>query len=612
MKRIATVISLIFSVIQIDAQLLSQVSPAMYAVPSYRYIAEMTDIRIALVDCRTNTEIDVAQLMRRYYEPTALVHPSVLSNRKQPDYLIVAASSYSETSTAADMIRQYKTADSKTRFVLLLSNYGDDNAPWSDALSVFDAAFVSFAGNDAFDELTQAFFGGIAVAKADNDAAMSTAGLLPMAQPKTRLAYAEPETVGMSSETLDKIDDIAKKMIDDKASPGCAVLVARRGTIVFNRCYGHTQYDRQTAVTSSMLYDLASVTKATATLPIIMRLYDSNKLQIDNTLGNFFPTLDSLKRNITVEQLLMHQSGLVAGIPAFMMCVDSTSQPQPFYSRYRKSNYTIQLEPKLYLRKGLKLKEGIFSSQKSDLYCHEVTEQLFETDSFRCVVNTAVDNAHVGKKKYNYSDLNFIFLQRIVEQIYGSSIDTLFDRMIAKPLGISRLTYRPLRRYKQYQIVPTENDLYFRHQQIWGTVHDQTAALLGGVAGNAGLFGTAEELAKLGQLFLNQGIYGGVRLIKASTIEEFTRCHNIDNRRGYGFDKPELRDGLISPVTDLASPESFGHTGFSGTLFWIDPANELIFIFLSNRICPYPYNTKLITTNVRSDIHTIVYQAIIE
>lgn len=610
MIRLPLALLLLISVAHVlHGQLLSRVSPAMYAVPSYRYIAEMTNVRIALVDCRTDNSTDVAQLMRRYYEPVALVHLSTLSNRQQPDYLVVAASSIDEVTAAATTIRQHKTDGSHTRFVLLLSNYTDDDA-WPDALSVFDAVFVSYAADDAFDELTQAFFGGIAIAKADNDNAMSTAGLLPMAQPKTRLAYAAPETVGMNSEKLDEIDDIARRMIKDKASPGCAVLVARRGTVVFNRCYGHTTYDRQTAVTSDLLYDLASVTKATATLPVVMRLIDSGKLHIDNTLDQFFPALDSLKRNITVEQLLLHQSGLAAGIPAFMMCVDSTSQNPPFYSRYRKSNFTIQLEPKLYLRNGLRLKEGIFSSKRDELFCHEVTEQLFETDSFRCVINAAVNNARVGKKSYTYSDLNFIFLQRIAEQIYDSSLDTLFDLMISKPLGISRLTYRPLRRYKQRQIVPTENDVYFRHQQIHGTVHDQTAALLGGVGGNAGLFGTAEELAKLGQLFLNQGIYGGVRLMKASTVSEFTRRHNDDNRRGYGFDKPEFRSGRTNPVTDLASPNSYGHTGFSGTLFWIDPDNELIFIFLSNRICPNPYNNKLTTTNVRSDIHSIVYQAI--
>ena len=584
---------------------------SLYASSAYSPLTNLSNANINIYDARTNCAIDVMPYFDRYIDGLQKVHPSVLSNKRLPTHLVIIASTPSEVVTAQKNIEQYGSALRRKTALQFILLYSGDASELSSINLQYITAIFSPQNKDAnsFDLLTQALFGGIEIGSHTEWLSLDSGRLISISQNKTRLGYCTPEHVSMSTELLTTIDTIANEMITDEASPGCFVLVAKQGFVVWNKGYGKTTYKNGQEITSQHLYDLASVSKIVGTLPIIMQLFDNKKINENMSLGSFIPELNTDKQQIKIAELLLHQSGLPSGIPHYLLCVDSTSFEPPLYSRKRKANYTTQIESNLYINANAKLKKGIFSDKKTASYPVQVAENMFETDSMRMAVLTYIDEIKMQKKTYRYSDLNFIYLQQIAERITGKPLNILFQSQIARPLGIRRLTYRPLDHYKTSQIVPTENDTYFRKQQICGTVHDPTAALLGGVAGNSGLFGTANEVAKIAQMYLNKGSYGGVQVIKSDIVEKFTKRNNPTCRRGYGFDKPEIKGG--GPVSEMASQESFGHSGFSGTYVWIDPKYELIYIFLSNRICPNSYNTKLTQNSIRSKIHDAIYNSII-
>lgn len=397
------------------------------------------------------------------------------------------------------------------------------------------------------------------------------------------LRYGRASEEGFNEEKLKDIDVLVNKAIKNQYTPGAQVLVARHGKIVYNKSFGTMSYDDKTKVSNSTIYDLASLSKMLGTLPMVMKMYDDGKLRFDQKLGDLlleFKKTD--KANITVKELLTHNSGLVAWIPFYKETLDAAGKPkQELYRPNFSKEYSIQVAENLYLKTGYK-------------------EVMLET----------IADSKLGRKEYKYSDLNFILLAEIVERSYKKPLNELVDQYFYKKIGASTLTYLPQTKFDLSEIAPTEKDTYFRHTLVHGYVHDMGAAMMGGVAGHAGLFGDALDVAKMMQLFLDGGMFNGERLISEKTINDFNTCYYCKegNRRGAGFDKPQL--GKSGPTCGCASMKSFGHTGFTGTMAWADPEKDLIYVFLSNRTYPDADDNKLSKANTREDIQQVIYDAL--
>jgi beta-N-acetylhexosaminidase len=400
-----------------------------------------------------------------------------------------------------------------------------------------------------------------------------------------RLKYTIPEDLGIKSDDLLEIDRIVMKAIRDSVFPGCQVLAAKSGKVFFKKSYGYHTYDKSHPVEDEDLYDIASITKVSGTLPAVMKMVDEGKIVLEKKLGDYLKEVTgSDKANITLIDMLTHQAGFKAWIPFHNSTLNKTNHFMPeYYASAQSENYPYQVANNLFSRQGIR-------------------DTLFKKN---------IASPLSGKKSYLYSDLGYYYLQRIIENINNTTLDAYMTRNFYAPLGADRLTYRPLHRYTKEDIVPTEDDQLYRKQLLHGHVHDQGAALVGGVAGHAGLFSNANDLAKLMQLYLQYGIYGGERYIQEATVKEFIRCQFCanGNRRAIGFDKPSP-GGEGGTACDCVSYASFGHAGFTGTLAWVDPEKELIYIFLSNRVHPSSENKKLIREGQRAQIQQVIYNAL--
>jgi beta-glucosidase-like glycosyl hydrolase/CubicO group peptidase (beta-lactamase class C family) len=403
-----------------------------------------------------------------------------------------------------------------------------------------------------------------------------------------RLKYTLPEEVKISSSFLEhKIDSIANYGIEHKAFPGCQVLIAKNGKVIMDKCYGYFTYDNLHAVQPNDLYDLASVTKITAPLPAIMKLYDEKVIHLDVPLSEYFSELKkSNKRDLTLTDILIHQGRLKSFLPEWM-----------------------EPETKNMLRKN------VFSNQPDAQYPVRISKNLYERKDFKQqVIQDIIKSPLLPQKEYVYSDLGFSLLPSVVERLTGKDFQDYMNTEFYKPLGAVTTGYKPLERYPVEQIAPTEDDQVFRKEVTQGYVHDEMAAVLGGVSGNAGLFSSANDLAKVMQMYLQMGYYGGKQYISEATVQEFTKMpvHVLNNRRALGFDRPDPGIKGIKnkyPAPD-ASPSSYGHTGFTGIFTWSDPENQLLFIFLSNRVYPTRENAGLSDLNIRPSMHQAIYDAI--
>ncbi len=397
-----------------------------------------------------------------------------------------------------------------------------------------------------------------------------------------------PEILGLSSKKLQKIDSIVNDAIRYHATPGCVVLVARYGKIAFCKAYGYLTYDSIETVTKETAYDLASVTKISATTIAIMRLYEEGKLDIHKSLCDYLPwTEGTNKAYIPLESLLLHQAGLNPFIAFYKETIDAMYgyASRNFYHASADNLYNIPVAKNMYLRK----------------------------DWVDTMYKRILESAITTPGKYVYSDNDFILLGKVVEQITGMPLDEYAKETFYQPLEMKSTVFKPAENTALYFIAPTENERKFRSQLIRGYVHDPGAAMFGGVAGHAGLFSNATDLAQLYLMLLNEGEWNGIQFFKKETIEFFTAYHSNVSRRGLGFDKPE-KDNLVrrEPYPCLsASPETFGHTGFTGTCVWADPRYNLLFIFLSNRVNPVGANPLLGKLDVRKNIQQAVYNAII-
>lgn len=402
-----------------------------------------------------------------------------------------------------------------------------------------------------------------------------------------RLRFAEPEEVGVRFELLARIDSLANQIIATRATPGCQVLAAKDGAVFYQKSFGFQTYDSLVAVDEETIYDIASVTKVAGTLQAIMYLKEREKIQLWDRASDYLPELiGSNKEEMLIAELLAHQAGLQPFIPYWKRTIKTADLAETFYCDSRDNNwFCTEVVPGLYSMRSME---------------DSLWQWIIQSDLLPRNKN--------GVFEYKYSDLGFYILKKLAERLLGEPVSVFLERRFYQPLGLQRLCFQPKRFFPETEIAPTENDTLFRRSQIRGNVHDPGAAMFGGIAGHAGLFSNAWSLAVLLQMNLNKGYYGGQYHLLPQTVPIFSERPFPQNRRGYGWDKPYLwsKDG---PTSDKASPQTFGHTGFTGTSVWADPANGLLFVFLSNRVYPDAENAKLIKENIRPRMHDLLYQA---
>tara|TARA_B100000575_G_scaffold163331_1_gene130496 strand:- start:1787 stop:3598 length:1812 start_codon:yes stop_codon:yes gene_type:complete len=397
-----------------------------------------------------------------------------------------------------------------------------------------------------------------------------------------RLRYANFSTVGLNEDDLNRIDSIALNGISEGAFPGCQVLVSIKGNIIYQKSFGHHTYESgANTVKNSDVYDIASITKIAGSTLLAMYLEHFNLFNVDDTLGKYVPELtgNTAYQKIIIREMMAHQAGLKSWIP--------------FYIKTLKDG---ELNPQIY------------RSRKDSVYSLEVAENIFIDQDYTKRMYEKILSTPLGPKKYKYSDLCYYFTQKVFESILGEGQDAFLHRAIYTPMGLQNIRYHPLNYFKKERIVPTEHDHKFRKQLVHGYVHDPGAAMLGGVGGHAGIFSNAADLASIMQLFLQNGSYAGNKFFTASIREKFTKKQFENNRRAIGFDRPRENGG--GTCDKLASQISFGHSGFTGALAWADPRDEVIFIFLSNRVHPDQENWKIRDMNIRTDMQQVVYKAL--
>ncbi|MGD0711999.1 MAG: glycoside hydrolase family 3 N-terminal domain-containing protein [Bacteroidales bacterium] len=400
-----------------------------------------------------------------------------------------------------------------------------------------------------------------------------------------RLKYTSPRELNINDKDLAVIDSIAMKGIRNKAYPGCVVLAAKDGKVFYDKAFGYHTYENKAPTLVNDIFDMASVTKIEATTMAIMKLYDEGKLDIDKQLGDYLPILKgSNKEHIVIRDVLAHQARLKAWIPFYLETIKNGKVDTTIYHKVKSEKFPYRVADSLYIRKD---------------YPDSIIQEIIKSPLNK-------------KKEYLYSDMGFYLMMKIIERITGENFETYLQDNFYNPLGMSSTGFMPREKFKLSRIVPTEIDAIWRKQLVYGDVDDQGAAMMGGVCGHAGLFSDANDLATLMQMILQKGEYAGMRYFSDSTVEEFTKYQfpQNNNRRALGFDKPALFSKGSNPCCKSASDRSFGHSGFTGTYFWVDPKENLIYIFLSNRVYPDADNKKIIDMNIRTDIQQAIYNAI--
>lgn len=395
------------------------------------------------------------------------------------------------------------------------------------------------------------------------------------------LGYTDPSWEGMSDLYLQQMDTLAADAIKKFATPGIQLAVVKNGSLVVERSYGHFTYDSLQMVNNNTLYDIASITKVIGTLPAIALLVDQRKISLDDSLSIHLPEFSkSNKSQITIRQLLAHNAGLLSYVPFWSMMMGGDRLDAFYYKTPEDEANDIRTY-------GLEPHPSMLDSLKSFI----VKSKLIKNPG-----------------EYNYSDLGFMILHLVVEQVSGMPFDKFLTKNFYQPMDLKNTFFNPkVNGLSLKNIAPTEYDQRYRNYQVWGEVHDRNALVFGGVAGHAGLFSNATDIAKMMSMFLNNGYYGGKSYLSKETLDQFNFRHFENNRRGLGWDK---KDGKKDAASSLAGDHSFGHTGFTGTMVWADPEEDLIYVFLSNRIYPDANNWKLGELNTRTNIHEVIYHSL--
>lgn len=511
--------------------------------------------------------------------------PAQLNKLERYDQVIYGAFLSNETvyksyklSANSKAILKATPSGIKSSLSLFTSAYGLKDID----LSNIDAVSVHYQNTkDAQQAAAQAIFGAIKFegqlpVEVNNSLKAGTSIVL---NDIGRLGYTSPENVHLSKKKLLEINRIAEDAIAKNYTPGMQILVAKEGKIVYEEAFGVQDINSKKKVTTTDLYDVASVTKITATLPLIMKQVGKGALNLETTLGQFdAEAKQSNKANLTVKEVLAHQAGLA-----------------PWIGFYKE---TVNVKnARLYL--------DFYSRKADEDHSLKVTENIYVINSIKDSIYEDIYKSALGRKNYEYSDLGYYLFQKKLEKDSGKSLATLVQDELYQPMGMFRTTYNPLEKFSLEEIVPTENERSFRNQLVHGYVHDQGAAMMGGVAGHAGLFSTSNDMAKMMQMYLNKGSYGGVQYMPREVVDQFTKKQFPSNHRGAGFDK------LASTSSKGPSADSFGHTGFTGTMVWADPQHKLIYIFLSNRVNTDPEKNLLSAKKIRESIRQVIYESIL-
>jgi beta-glucosidase-like glycosyl hydrolase/CubicO group peptidase (beta-lactamase class C family) len=536
------------------------------------------------------------------YRKADRFHLDARSNMDKVKQLVDKVSSYDVvivalTKTSNSARRNYGIYQSSIDFVNLLAQHTrvvlDVHAnPYSinrftDGTAA-DAILLTYQDNNiALEAAAEAIFGGSDIkGKMPVTAGPDLPAGYGLRLKKNRINFGLPEEKGINSDTLSYIDSVALEGINAGAYPGCQIMVVKDGMVIYDKSFGKFTYEGNQTVTDSNIYDLASITKVLATTLAVMHLESEGKIDVDKRLKDYLPELDSTnKGKLVIRDVMSHQARLTPWIPFYLSTLDKEKNPDSrLYSKEPKAGYSTKVADDLYIL---------------DSYRDSIFEAIVASNMLR-------------RKKYRYSDLGFIMLKEIIERISGTTLDRYVDSVFYRPMGLQKIAYNPLQRMNREEIVPTENDAYFRHQLIQGYVHDQAAAMMGGVSGHAGLFSNSLDVAILAQMLLNKGTYGTMEFLDSNEIEDFTRQQFPlnHNRRGLGFDKPLPNPINGGPTCEYASYMSYGHSGFTGTYFWVDPKYNLVYVFLSNRVYPDAENWKLIKMDIRTRIQEVIYKAI--
>ena len=454
----------------------------------------------------------------------------------------------------------------------------------------FESVVVSYQNSEiAQQKSAQMIFGaisakGVLPVSCGNEFKVGTSFLT---NPLGNLSYGLPESVGMSSYKLKSVDSLAQIAVDSLMSPGLQLLIARRGKVIYNKNFGKHTYEGNNKVKGKDIYDVASLTKILATLPLLMEMEEQGVVNLDSKLGDLIPDYKrSNKEDITIKQMLSHYAKLKPWIPYYLKTLDPDSSfpDSKYYRKKYSKDFNIKVSKSMYLRSDYK----------------------------DTIQNLVKDSELLSKLTYRYSDLPFYVLKKLIEDHYDQTLDKLVQQHFYSSLGANFTSYNPSGIFSDSQIVPTEEDKYYRYEKVHGFVHDMGAAMQNGVGGHAGLFSNANDVAKIMQMYLQKGFYGGKRYFKTETIDKFNTCYFCENknRRGVGFDKPQLEEE--GPTCGCVSMTSFGHSGFTGTYAWADPDEEVVYVFLSNRTYPTAENQLLITSNIRTEIQRLIYEAIID
>ncbi len=547
----------------------------------------------------TNTLTDFQLMLDKYdkmpryfidHKITAEESKKLVANLARKDVVLISLhdmSKYASKDFGLDVsaLRLIQQLSEKTKVVLTV--FG---SPYS--LAFFDHIdHVLMAYND--DEETQrlaaqALFGAVALKGRlpITATALSSFGTGIDTKEHFRIGWGSPAQVGMNSDSLREIDHIMHEIMQRKAAPGAQILVAKKGSIIFEKAYGYHTYAKKKPVQMGQLYDLASVTKITAATLAVMKLYEEGKIDLDTPIDQYLPELkNSNKGKLILRDIMAHHAGLKPWIPFYQYTLDEkTKRPDPdYYKPTSSAEYEVAVTEGMFLR--------------SD-YPDSIWHAIIESDLRE-------------RRDYRYSDLGFYIIAKVVEEISEQPFSEYLVDHFYGPLNMRKTTFNPLENFERSEIVPTEKDNYFRFTTVHGEVHDMGAAMLNGISGHAGLFSNAEDLAKLYQMLLNKGHYGGRQFLKPETIKTFTTRHPRSTRRALGYDMKELKEKASCNIAEECSSLTFGHYGFTGTAVWVDPTEELIFIFLSNRTYPSMKNNLLFKDNYRSKIQSAIYKSII-
>ena len=579
-------------------------------------LSNIDSVKIATLSIGS-TDITSFQKVLNSYSPMEHFN---LSSNPTPDeigktmfslskYDIVLASIHSNTnrpsrnfgiSNQCNEMINHLVRKKKTILSVFANPYGLQNI--KELLNVQSLIIAYGNGKIEQEKAGQLIFGGI---KANGHLPVSISKNLPVGTGITtsasyRFNYGLPEEMGMNSNVLDSIDTLVQQIIIDEVTPGCQIFIARKGTIVYNKSFGYHTYNKKQKVKNTNLYDLASLTKILSSTSILMKLEHEGKFSLDSTLGYYLPEIDTSEiSNLTSKEILSHQAGLKSWIAFWLETVENVN--------FNKAKQKVE-GSSIY-------KPHIYSDKKTDTFSYKVAEGLYSSPTYSdSIFERILKEPLRENRKYHYSDLGYYLLKRIIERITKEDLNSYTKNNFYKPLGLTTMCYLPKLKVDDSEIVPTEDDKVFRKQLLRGDVHDPGAALLNGIGGHAGLFSNATDVGVFMQMLLNNGHYGGTTFLDSALIKAYTKCQFCDgeNRRGAGFDRPELDYHKPGPTCKCISGKSFGHTGFTGTMAWADPAEEIVYVFLSNRIHPDAKNRKLIKMNIRTKIQEFIYNSIIK